>query len=276
MSYFFFISGYLLYRNANQSNLKRKIKSRIYTLLIPYLLWNFISFFTGNWRHLLSVSLNEFLWNIIANPYDVPLWYVLGIFFLLIFFPLCCKWNFLLLFIPAIGRFLLPYLPSGIWWLSNLIDYLPQYCLGGFLASAAPRKERVSGKQSLISLSMTIALSFIYLVFPASQWIRQIILLILPVLLWLCITEEFFQHDPPFPFTISFFLYAMHAGDVILILRSRVMPLFSFMTNSGIGVIVLRMLMFILTYLVILLLTWLAKKTLPAKLFGILSGNRVR
>lgn len=37
---FFFISGLLFYRNCKFDDVERKLKSRVYSLLIPYVLWN--------------------------------------------------------------------------------------------------------------------------------------------------------------------------------------------------------------------------------------------
>ena len=42
---FFFLSGYLFFRNYDDTQLKRKLLSRVFTLLIPFLLWNLIYYF---------------------------------------------------------------------------------------------------------------------------------------------------------------------------------------------------------------------------------------
>lgn len=51
---FFFISGFLFFYHANfnLSTYKNKLKSRIKTLLIPYLLWNLIGFLIFSIKHL--------------------------------------------------------------------------------------------------------------------------------------------------------------------------------------------------------------------------------
>lgn len=41
--FLFFISGYLFYQNIEEKSIYKKIKSRVTTLLIPYILWNIIS-----------------------------------------------------------------------------------------------------------------------------------------------------------------------------------------------------------------------------------------
>lgn len=40
VQFFFILSGYLLFKNLNATNIKRKLKSRAFSLVIPYVLWN--------------------------------------------------------------------------------------------------------------------------------------------------------------------------------------------------------------------------------------------
>lgn len=44
MYWFFFISTFLLYRNLSRETIISKLKSRIFSLLIPYFLWNTLYF----------------------------------------------------------------------------------------------------------------------------------------------------------------------------------------------------------------------------------------
>ena len=43
MSYFFFVTGYLLFYNLTESLFKIKIKRRFFTLIIPYILWQIVT-----------------------------------------------------------------------------------------------------------------------------------------------------------------------------------------------------------------------------------------
>lgn len=45
MTWFFFISGYLFFRQFEMNQLLRKWKSRFKSLVIPYLLWNTVAVF---------------------------------------------------------------------------------------------------------------------------------------------------------------------------------------------------------------------------------------
>ena len=40
VQFFFILSGFLLFRNMNEKNIKRKLKSRFLSLVVPYVLWN--------------------------------------------------------------------------------------------------------------------------------------------------------------------------------------------------------------------------------------------
>ncbi len=98
---FLFISGFLLFYNIQEYNLKtyhRKLHSRIYTLLIPYILWNlfqmgyvFVLYFTRD------VPLPNNLWTWlcffwgssgIQEPINNSLWYVLEIMMFAVLSPI--------------------------------------------------------------------------------------------------------------------------------------------------------------------------------------------
>lgn len=103
---FFFISGYLFFYNINDFSKKTyisKLKKRLFTLFIPYLLWNIIAiifdFFNFYSYHNLSRSfihtINN-LWYYFTNPLDYPLWYVRNLMILSalspVYFYLLKKW----------------------------------------------------------------------------------------------------------------------------------------------------------------------------------------
>ncbi len=92
---FFIISGFLLFNNVERYDLatyKYKLKSRLRTLLVPYLLWNLIASFTFLFKvycfHFDGyevVSTGSFsLWGYLRGfwilqdvyPYDLPLWFL--------------------------------------------------------------------------------------------------------------------------------------------------------------------------------------------------------
>ena len=118
---FFIISGYLFFRSFRSEwswrGYKEKLHRRIYTLLIPYLIWNFVGVFgrTQN-EYRLGHSLNEYfsdytLWGFLKHfwqsglyqkehlnvlnmtfvtdyPANVPLWFVRDLMVMVILTPL--------------------------------------------------------------------------------------------------------------------------------------------------------------------------------------------
>lgn len=105
---FFFISGYLFYRNGipNISVLKEKLQKRVHTLLVPYLLWNTVgmilfllkaspilikyfpqySDFTPTISNLLEGYIGLH-YSPDLLPYDISLWFIRNLLFVLIFTP---------------------------------------------------------------------------------------------------------------------------------------------------------------------------------------------
>lgn len=127
---FFLISGYLFFYNVEQFDKQiyyNKLKKRMRSLLIPYLIWNIIYLLFGIIRSSVSVSdLNigtfiEYLWGnfdsdcLDAFPIAYPFWYIRDLMVVVLFTPLIYHFKFsIVLLISGITFFLLnvniPYL----------------------------------------------------------------------------------------------------------------------------------------------------------------------
>lgn len=83
---FFIISGYNFSKSKKQY--KEKIKNRLKTILLPYILWNLIAY-------MVSMRYQGFYlpnWNIfIKTPINFPLWYLRDLFILCLLHP-CISW----------------------------------------------------------------------------------------------------------------------------------------------------------------------------------------
>ena len=93
LSYFFAITGFLLFRNLSKSTILRKIKSRVMTLLVPYLFWEFlvlgIYYLTGRFRSMDIFTFylkSMFLFG--GFPPNIPLWYIYTVFALTLLTPI--------------------------------------------------------------------------------------------------------------------------------------------------------------------------------------------
>lgn len=88
LALFFALSGFLFYQNLSKDNIKRKLLSRIYSLIIPYIVWNITGFiyfqllslfpalrqYYGGQIETFSVSV---LLNAIFNyKYNAPTWFL--------------------------------------------------------------------------------------------------------------------------------------------------------------------------------------------------------
>lgn len=69
---FFFISGLLFYRNCAFGDIERKLKSRIYSLLIPYLIWNIL--FVGLFwilTHISYIHNKMNMGDVLNDPFEI-------------------------------------------------------------------------------------------------------------------------------------------------------------------------------------------------------------
>lgn len=106
-SFIFFISGYLFFfRTAFSVDVyKKKLKSRIKTLLIPYLFWNFVvlvghwivtvlspvQLTSGAYKQVSDYTVCDYLisfWNINGMPVNGALWFIRDLMVMLAFSPL--------------------------------------------------------------------------------------------------------------------------------------------------------------------------------------------
>lgn len=106
MPMFFFISGYLFFDNVEKWDWQtylQKMKRRIKTLLIPYLVWNL----------LMAVKLRAFSFSIFWEPANMPLWFLRDLIVVSMFTPIIyigvrkLGWWILLLLLPVYA--------TGIW-----------------------------------------------------------------------------------------------------------------------------------------------------------------
>ncbi len=88
LTFFFALSGFLLYFGMDRKEvLKRKIKTRLFSLGIPFLIWNVVVFAFNclQARQLLISSVPELLLGFTFDPFCGQLWYVFALLILLPF-----------------------------------------------------------------------------------------------------------------------------------------------------------------------------------------------
>ena len=152
---FFFISGLLFYRTCSFKDIERKLNSRVYSLFIPYILWN--AFFVCVYFILAHVPfvhekmnmgnvLNDFaeIMDAIVNSRYTPLWFVkdLMVFCLLsagIFIALKNKMiAFLTLFVLIIIALLKEYDNE------NILLWFPMYFSGAIVGKFYVKEQQLT------------------------------------------------------------------------------------------------------------------------------------
>lgn len=152
MKFFFQTSSFLLYYNINDGNCKAKMKRRLQSLLIPYILWNFIALVMNMLSHGFIPSLSSIFDGFTFEPFDGPLWYVLAIYLLSLLAPLVLKLKksnthillgillfcyFIFLLMEFANTYIIELFRYG-YYFSRLITYLPAYILGMLLGLFFP------------------------------------------------------------------------------------------------------------------------------------------
>lgn len=144
MSWFFAITGFLLFRNLTLHNLGAKLKTRVITLFIPYVLWQVIyiikSILQGNTWTIKEMFSKVFLLRI--WPPLGAFWYIYAIFllsllspvFLLLFRSEKCGWfsTVILIILLYVYGSNLSINDGNYYYIGNIKAYFPAYLIGSF------------------------------------------------------------------------------------------------------------------------------------------------
>lgn len=277
---FFFISGYLFFRTYTPSNFLKKLRTRLRSLLLPYLLWN--ALFALAWYVALRLvpsfisdrfsydSIADVLTGIVSCQYTV-LWYVGVIFVYALVAPL--------LWLMVRSRRLFP-----LWLLVSCVVcvvfrhpfcspllWIPLYLSGGYVG--VHHKNFMFREQPLWITLLSIALYPVIFLWDlhwpsalsmnAMQWIGPSLCIGLYDL-----ANRFVRIPSLQVFKYSFFLYAMHYMPLHIGQRMCLMlwpdPLAPYVAYFGVPLLVV---------LFVLLTARLTDRYLP-RLYSLLSGGR--
>lgn len=297
---FFMISSYLFYRNFQLNNLMEKWRSRLRTILLPYLLWNALYYaayaavtripairqFIGKPPVLLT--LREFMEALLYYGYNPVFWYLFQLILLILLAPVL----YLILRRTISGLLFLLLLIVCLWNGVSLprlnLDALFYYSAAAFLALGRdrlgnPLEHRPSGslreqwKRSFSQITMLAVLFLLLrlLSIPGALLHAHPLHTVL-IRLWGVCTAVCVIRIVPLPpaadlIKNSFFLYAVHFPWVRLFNKSAALILPSTPASA--------LFMFVMMPVFILLITWvissIMKKFLPG-VYLLLSGGRGR
>lgn len=153
MSYFFCVTGFLLFNNLSFENYPIKIKKRVFSLLVPYILWQIITIMIDILQGQYVFRLNDFLTRTFCFtmwPENGAIWYLYAIFFLALISPiiLLLFQNTYIGWILVAGLIFLCEIKESInneivqyiinyGYIRNILFYMPAYLIGCFYGRLA-------------------------------------------------------------------------------------------------------------------------------------------
>lgn len=228
------MSGFLLFKNISFKNYLEKIQKRIFSLLIPYLLWQL--FFAiirldmlGQSRESINFVKTVFLFE--QWPPDGPLWYLYAIFLLALFSPILiliyknrrCGQAFILIAMLFSNYSLAtgPLSNSNLSYtvIPNIIKYLPSYIMGTYFGFFHYRSMKL---RDLSTITILLVLSMIFndngsMANTALEgMLKRTTLNIIPMLLVYTL-PEIKKLDGLLQMKFTFLMYAVHPVFVALI-----------------------------------------------------------
>lgn len=200
VSLFFMLSAFLFYYNVDENNILHKLKSRITSLIIPYLLWNLIGYIYFQLLAIFPVlrqyygggiepfSINGMIKAMFTGDYNLVTWFLRNLIVYTFTFPVLYKvlknkYAYILVFAAS---FLLSYFYASK---SELIAYVTYYVIGiGFAYHGKKlflrrysKKERIS---ALIIFMILIGI-FTYFEISDTSIIRIVIYSICSYMMWI-------------------------------------------------------------------------------------------
>ncbi len=225
MSYFFAITGFLLFNNLNFETYPKKLKKRLFSLLLPFLIWQII--FIGYKLCLgAKYSIGDLLSSIFlmsAKPPNGVLWYVYAVFVLAVLSPIQLfifkskiAGKVSIIIISIASYILLKFTPSfaegfvSYGYMAQIIDYLPAYCFGSYCGywHNKTNKNNMFG-----SCLITVLCSLFFNNMISGVFVYTVIRLLPIALIYLLPINE----NKDRVFHTSFLIYAIHRPIQMLV-----------------------------------------------------------
>lgn len=283
MAYFFQTSAYLLYVNLTEENFGEKMKRRVKSLLIPFVIWNVLGLLKVCVTDGIPRSKMTYITHFSIDPFDGPMWYVLVVFLLGFLakgvYKLFVKNRrlcLIVLAILAVGFVVISCLSDMIdacgtygWYLTRLFRFIPCYLVGIILALY--KSHWLTDECSVRVREMSCVIIGLVLVEYVCG-ISTIEYIFMPTLFFLAISgsEALIQKSKRNVFQISFLLYACHT----LLLPSSQMVYQWFPELSGVQSLCMRMICAAVIIVLVRVIHRVAKRYCP-RIIGIISGGRV-
>lgn len=182
---FFMCSGYLFYRNLTWGNIPEKLKRRVYSLAIPFLIWNLLYYllhltarqlpYLGKlFDTAVPFSLQEFLNAVFFYKYNPVFWFMLYLILFSFLSPVIYgllkqKWIGLCVviavFILNFSAIFTPYLPIKV---NDIFSWSTYYFIGSYIGihwkkSVSPKKSYIPVLIFFTGSCISFLLAFVYM-----------------------------------------------------------------------------------------------------------------
>lgn len=289
MPCFFFMSSYFFFRGYNTEMFKGKIKKRIYTLILPYFLWNLLGYIGLVIIGKESIGIESFLKAFIFIYFpttdqmlvcaNTPLWYIIRIMSYMILAPLiyriCKNKKIFYIILPISIAVDLIYQANYY----SFIHWLPIFLTGAFVGlnyskifekvlSKEPNNKNVSFIGVGIFVVITLIFDFLYKHYD-SYYLRYVVRIISVFIVFACSCTIRIQGKKIGKFIIQspFYFYCAHIL-VISVVKQLLLKINIFSDK-----LLLYMTLVIITICILYISFKILKKFIPG-IFNILTGNR--
>lgn len=275
MSWFFFISGYLFFRNFQISKYKEKIQKRCKTLLVPYLIWNTFSVILQLLKGkdmfgagLLSFVKTNYIYEFGGGCANGPLWYI----FRLLEFAVLAPVFYYLIRDKKVGLIVI-----GAVYILNLItgtDYfafwyfVPIYLLGAWIGlnfhSDFEKKPIKTNKSRIIAAFVLMIVIAVFLMSLEIDSVSYLVRILCLIPLFYVVRNQSFPSPKEYT-KMGMFIYCLH--DIVFrILRNVI-------TLCDLNMILSWCLLIVLSMGAIIVVWMILKRFMP-KTLNVLTGGR--
>lgn len=288
VGYFFTVSGFLFFYNVNNYiDIFNKIKRRITSLVVPFLLWNLIAMIWSIIVLKKDLVILEIIKGFTYEPYNGVLWYVFVLIILMLLSPILYLWlsrndksilfiGSILIIVSLLGYYWTSF-DNSLWWFTRILGYLPNYIIGAIFGSLKYVKVlNISRRMRIIAIMYLILaiLSFYRITFFENYVIlSRMVLVFLPISIWFIIPDDSVKNSPLWCMKTSFFIFTTHQIFLIPIFDKieRMVGILRF-NSISVGLLYFVVKVVALIGIVTICCYFLKKKN--NRLYQILSGGR--
>lgn len=290
---FFMVSGVLFYRDFTISKYPKKLKSRFFSLIIPFLLWNLFRFFlfyclgkTGITEELfraprLLFTKENFIGGLFFYKYNLGFWFMYQLILFVLLAPIIRlltknKWVGLIAIISLIGINASDILGNLLTVTLNkrflLLDCTIYYIIGAYIGTHFFEFVNKNSKNTKILSVFGVLLGqvFNFLFIKYSCILFNTLFIIISVFsFWYLYDLLNIKPLPDCISSITFFIYAGH-GTVLEFLQAIACRLFS---DTSLLALITYILFPVLTLFILVGLSLILKRFLP-RLWSLINGAR--